>query len=466
MDLEITKKLEKLKKLQFKWKYKYNDLEELSFLFKSFDKFEALNEKEKETLIDRFDRLNAKPEIKEITDFVFYMFERKEGLLKEATHKKSLIEKLEEVYDIADSKTKRMITNFKTSSLNIKELEEQYTNIMNRVDYTTCRQSGTMNDLIYFLHSKKKMNDLCIFDFFSGHGTLKTKNLEYTLEYFNNYKDVFSITTIKLFIYAVSLIDFTTNKSEFTFVDYATSTNISLQTKNRKQLERDLSILKSITNLKYVNRKKDLVIWDSLIYGGIYEKGKVSINWNPNFVNSLKDTYMYFPESLLKLKGKENTKVFIFGWYIFTQLRINFTNELTRSVSKCLEKLDFPSVEDIRNNKNRRYQDFLIEPFENLIDTLNELIPELHITFDRDYDKIGDFLKSLLKIELRNNVITEKYRLQEQSKNKKKIKNNIDKKLKNTTLAKQYKKDGLTTKEISEKLNLSTRTIKRYFGQR
>lgn len=388
-----------------------------------------------------------------------------------------LLKSLEKLYDFADSLTKSKITKLFSfhSKYTYHEIKKQVEEIENRVNYGLFHQSGAMNELNYNLYFKKEVNNLCILDpFTKKNATLKTKEdntkngsyLEYRLENFKYYKDVFSITTSKLFIYSVSKIDFTTNTSKFTFTEYAKDTNVTSHSKNRLQLKNDLEILKKISNLKYENTKKDRLILNTLIIKADYNKGNIEIEFNKEFAANLKNTYMYFPKKLLKLKGKDNTKVFILGWYLFTQMRTNFKTEITISIKSCLRVLDFPNIEDIKKNHNRRYLELLIEPFNNIIDTLSEEVPELYIEFDRDYNNINEFMKSQIEIKLKNNIITDKYKNQNEIKKKKNIKHNIDKKLRNISLAKEYKEKGLNIKEISVKLKLSERTVKRYFGQK
>jgi hypothetical protein len=383
--------------------------------------------------------------------------------------KYSLLNILKNFYDISDIATKKKIGELLKfySNYTYDEIKKQIEEIENRVNYMICNQSGAMNELTKHIYSKKKMNDLCILDTFTKkNATLKTNKLVYTLENFNNFKNRFSITTSKLFIYAVSKIDFNTNISEFNFKNYAETTNVSIHSKNRTQLKNDLTILKSITSLTYENKKKDRLSLRTLIIGADYNKGNVTIEFNKEFAAKLKNTYMYFPKKLLRLKGKYNAKVFILGWYFFTQMRTNFTTDITRAIKKCLDILDFPNIKDIKNNHKREYTKLLINPFENIVDTLSEEIPELYITFDRDYKNINEFMIAQINVELKNEAIANRYKDQNKKKKKKRIQHNIDKKLKNISLAKEYKEKGLNIKEISEKLKLSTRTVKRYFGQK
>jgi hypothetical protein len=371
-----------------------------------------------------------------------------------------LIDNLTILKEIADTKTKKIIENVLNSNISdLSIFKKQIAEIESRIKYMTIHQSNEMNQISNSFSNFNK--DTCIIDIYTKKGTIKTNNIEYEIDNFELLKNQINISTSKLLVYSVHKLDFKNNISKFTFSEYAEMRGIDKNQVNRNKLKQDIDIFKRIGSITYksINKKDNDLILNTLVYKAVYKNGNVVIEFNPEFVEGLKNTYMYFPKSLMKLNGKEFKNVFLLGWYFFSQFRINFTTTLTRSVKKCLEQLPLPKKEDI---KDRMYQRRLIEPFENIIEALGNEIPELYITFDRDYKNIDEFLTSNIIIELKESRISQLYIDQQRKKNAKNIKYNKENKESNIKLCNQYIQEGKTDKEISELLKKDMRTIRRY----
>lgn len=382
------------------------------------------------------------------------------------------IEELQEIRNIFDNVEK--VADKQTAIILKKLLDTDFTSIEDfkselkkleqKTKYALVSQNAEMNGINSTLGNYQKTKAFCVLQPFSKEGTVKTETLEYKITDYTYFKANISISTSKLFVYAVSKINFWNNKSQFSFTDYAETRRILKDQQNRNKIQNDLKVLKSISEIKYSSKKGNHLILDTMVYKAEYDNGKITIEWNPEFAARLKDTYLLFPKSLMRLNGKEYNNTYILGWYIFTQLRINTADTLTRSVNKCLEQLSLPSKEKVRKT-NRRYQDRIIEPFEKAIDTLNQEVPELFIEFDRCYDSIDSFLESNIKIAFNDNEIAQKYAEIKKKKIKKSIKCNKDKKDDNIKLCEKYMQEGKTKKEISKIMNVTVRTVERYISK-
>lgn len=405
------------------------------------------------------------------------LFNEIEILTKPLTYKRH-ISKLNELYNFADSSIKRKIKNLLINILTYSEKDviKQIDDLEDKISYTILHENHLSNQLISDIHSKNKMNELCILDTFGNNAKFKTKDLEYTIENFKYYRNQFSYTTSRLFVVAIRFLSPYSNISKFTFTEYVDLTGVTNHTENREKLKNDLEILKNIgNNLKYESKKKKIMALSTLIIDGFYKNGDIIIEWNEKFVEGLRNTYMYIPKNLLQLKGKS----LILAYYIFVQLRTNFKTKLNLSINSCLRKLAFPGcfeeynpnkelelkVSIPQNIKKSRYQQHLMTPFEEIIDNLSKSIPELYIEFDRDYKNLEEFLNSNINIELKNPTIVEKYNTQKVKKNKKNIQYNSSQKIKNLELTKKYRSEGLSTLEISKKLNVSSRTVRNYYKE-
>jgi hypothetical protein len=372
--------------------------------------------------------------------------------------------RLKELEPIADQKTKKIIKKMLDGDCEgcdtLENFIEKVKEIENKVNYMIIHQNKTLNSLSNSLGSFDKKKK-CIIDTM-GTGKIKTDDFEYEIENFKSLKEHISISTSKLLIFAIEQLNFSDGMSNFTFPSYAEAREIDKNQVNRNKLKEDLKILNKIGSIKYTNTKdnNDIMILDHLIYNAAYNNGNIFIQFNSKFVEGLKDTYMYFPKSLMKLNGKEFKNVFLAGWYFFVQLRVNTTTKLTRSIKKCLEQLTIPIAV-----KNRRHKELIIEPFENIIDALNEKVPELNITFESDYTNFNQFIQGNIVIELNSEHIDKTYQVIDLNKKKKSIKYNRDKKVENISICKQYLAEGKDKKEIAKIMNKTVRTIESYISE-
>jgi|WetSurSiteA1Bulk_404760.scaffolds.fasta_scaffold11069_2 hypothetical protein len=368
--------------------------------------------------------------------------------------------KLNKLKQIATPKTVKEINNFLDSEMtSVDDLRDFVLKIEGEINYMTIHQSAEMNAITNSF-SNLKRKDMCLIEMLSGDGQVKTNNLTYKISNFRNLKKEISISTSKLLVCAINKINFRNNISTFTFDEYSEMRSIKKTQKNRNKLKKDLLILESLSHIKYetTHKKDNDLILTTLVIEAVYKNGNVIIEFNPKFADGLKNTYMYFPRGLIKLNGKQFKNAFLLGWYIFAQLRINFTTSLKRSVKKCLEQLTLPRKENVK----RRYQQLIIEPFEAILEVLGDKVPGLYITFDRDYNNINDFLNANIIIELLESNIAKVYANQQRKKISKDFKSNTKNKESNLILCEKYTKDGLSNQEISKLLGKSVKTIRRY----
>jgi len=441
----------------------------LDDIFKFSKDFKTLDKSEQSKIIENM--LEENPEIKEIVNSIAGNVINLSKKIKPNINKiknvldyfdeiRPLFDELVNLRPFADIKTKKEIDNIFDSELcSIEELKQLIKKIDSKVKYMTIHQSKEMNTITNGFGNFNK--DTCIVEMYSDNGAVIANNLTYEISNFKWLKKEISISTSKLLVYSVNKLNFNNNISKFTFNEYADMRGIDRNQVNRNKLKQDLKILENMGRIKYesTHKKDNDLILSTLVIEATYKNGNVLIEFNPKFVEGLKNTYMYFPKSLMKLNGKEFKNVFLLGWYMFTQLRTNFTTTLTRSVKSCLEQLSLPKKEDITD---RHYQKRIIEPFEKIIEVLGNEVPELYITFDRDYKNINEFLEAMIKIEFKNNTISQLYIDQQRKKKSKSIKYNTENKEANIKLCKQYIKEGKTDKEISDLLKKDMRTIRRY----
>lgn len=389
-------------------------------------------------------------------------FKKQEEKEKKYKYKLKCDNELKDLYEISDSLTKRKIDYFLEKKYYAEDVKKEYEDIKNRIDYTIIHQNDITNKLAQNIYSSKKMDQLAIFDFFRIR--FVTKNLSYEIVNYDFFKEKFNVSTSKLLIFMVNKINFNTNKSIFSFNEYAKETGITTQTSNRRRFKEDLRLLKSIGNIEYEDKNNNKSGSNTILISHDYTNddkpnGIIEIFWNPQFTMLLKNTYMYFPKKLLKVKSKNFAKHFMLGLYFFTQMRINFKLKIKISVKSCLDILDFSKLNEI---KNYRYKENLINPFKKIIEFLNREIPELYIIWDRDINNIEDFFNANLEVELKNESIKNKY----ENQNNKKTENKKYRKSTDKQKALKLKESGATIQEISEKLGKSVRTIKRYLGQK
>lgn len=407
---------------------------------------------------------------KEIVDKWFFNFDTDELFKKAIKAIKMVAEhfeevekirkKLEQYESLADGKTKiKLEKMMKSKFTNIEEFRKELEEIENDIKYIAINENKEVNQITNDMGKFKE--DTCIVDLFADQGTIKTDKLEYKIENFGNIKTYISISTSKLFIYAIYNLDYETNKSNFTFTDYAKFRGIARDKENREKIQKDLKVLKAISNITVEDKKKHYLLLDSLLYKGEYDRGNISIEFNPEFTKGLKDTYMYFPKKLMKMNGKENKNVFLLGWYLFTLLRMN-RNKV--SIKNCLNQTSLIKHNEVKDSK---YKQLIIEPFDKIINTLSFEIDDIELNYESGEcpTDINNFLEENIIISFKNNKIINLYQDNKTKKLQKSIKYNKSKKDENIKICKTYLKEGKSKNQIAKTLNKSVKTIERYIQE-
>lgn len=364
-----------------------------------------------------------------------------------------------------DSKTQAKLKAIMNKPLD-DSLDSFHQQIKDLMNYNILYQNKWGNAMI---HSFNK--NLCVIDPYLGRVSYSypKHGIEYVINNFDNLKNKVSVSTSKLLIYAIQNINFDTNISKFTFTDYCNDRNIKNDTDNRNQLKKDLIILQSISNIAYINKKEDRQLLITFIHKNDYSRGNITLKFDPDFTESLKNCYMYFPHSLLRLNGKENANTFMLGYYIFTQMRIPKKDcqinkesiNVKLSIKGIINYLTIPTFEAVRKT-DRMYQRRIIDPIDKIVNNLNDLVPELNIQFEADYATTNEFEKGFIMATLNNKKITKKYLGIDENRKKKSIKHNTDKKKTNINSTKQYLREGKKKEEIAKILNVSIKTMNRY----
>lgn len=328
-------------------------------------------------------------------------------------------------------------------------------------NYFKLNQNNISNNINHTMNKSKMTNnnDQMIVDMM-GTGVVKVGNLEYQIENFTKLKEYIGISTSKLFVY--SILKMEENESRFTLADYIEFRNLKDKKTQAKKIKFDLKILKLISNINFINKKKDTQILSSIIVYAEYKRGKIIVKFNSDFAEMLKGTYMYVSENLIKLNDQKFPHTWALGYYIYEYARINKNCMFNLSIKSCLNRLTLPSY-DFVNNSDREYTRRIIEPFENTIDTLMENINDLSIEYINDNETIEDFFNNSVKININNWRLKHYYKEIELENQRKSIDFNKNNKVENKRKALKLKDDGKTNTEIAEILKLTKRTIRNYF---
>ena len=174
--------------------------------------------------------------------------------------------------------------------------------------------------------------------------------------------------------------------------DYMKMTDLSNQTRTKKQIENSLITLQNInlswTEKIYKKKKADYILFNSNIITAFKPvRGGYYIQFDLRFLRYL-SSYSYimpFSMELFKINLKHNPNSYLIARRLLLHMNMNQTksNANVISVKNLLEVTDIPSYRDVVNSNNRGVKRLIITPFEKSMDYLKEV----KFLEDWNYDK-------------------------------------------------------------------------------
>jgi len=315
-------------------------------------------------------------------------------------------------------------------------------------EYDKQRQNYLSNEINKSFPAVRKQDNVRIDVLNQGY--FEHNGLKYTITGFDEIKKYINYETNKLWNFILTNL----NDRIFTFrlSDYMEYKGVKDRKRARELLKKQIKIISALTHVQHDSKKATVSEWLYTIRSE-WSRGIFKVECNSQYYEGLKNTFMYVPKSLPKIK---NPNAYLLGMYIYTYAKINNAANGKLNNRKCIENTNISL-----KVKNREYKKIIEEPFNEAIDILNETQGiNLHVWFDKDdYTNIKDLLNGYLKYSIIHDGIKADYTIKKVSKATKK---NIDSKTDRIKKAKNYFQQDKNINEIANLMGISERTVRSY----